>query len=187
MTEWRLTMATGRNPLSGPDPADSPAVQQESARTERARRRAGPRPDADHRPHRQLRYVLLTALGGAVGTLAREWLTLAVPFSRDEVGWMILAINLSGAFLLGVLLSFLSLRGPDTGRRRTMRLFAGTGVLGGFTTYSALATDGAYLIAQRPLAGIGYALGTVAGGLLTAALGIVAGRLLGARQRTGSA
>lgn len=181
MIARHLKLATDRVP--DPDRRHSPPVQHESADdTERDRRHGGKRSGADHRPHRQVRYLLLTAAGGAIGTLAREWLTTAVPFSRNDIGWTTFGINLTGACGLGLLLSFLSLRGPDTGGRRTIRLFAGTGVLGGFTTYSALATDGAYLIAHRPLVGIGYALGTVVGGLLSAALGIVAGRLLGARR-----
>src|SRR5699024_11239433 len=49
--------------------------------------------------------------------------------------------NISGAFLLGLLVESLSRRGADHGRRRDLRLLLGTGLLGGYTTYSALAND----------------------------------------------
>lgn len=72
-----------------------------------------------------------------------------------------LGINVIGAFLLGVLLEFLADRSPDTGWSRRIRLGVGTGGLGGFTTYSALATDTVVLAASHPGRAIGYAVGTV--------------------------
>lgn len=103
----------------------------------------------------------LVAAGGAVGTAAREGLTLAFP-AVDGVPFAVLGINLVGAFLLGVLVEALARRGPDTGRRRTVRLTLGTGVLGGFTTYSALSTDSALLLLDgRWSVGAAYPLGTV--------------------------
>jgi CrcB protein len=91
-----------------------------------------------------------------------------------------LMINLVGAFLLGVLLERL---GRGTGRperRRLVRLFAGTGFLGGFTTYSALATEVVQL-GQAGLAAeaVAYALGTVLLGAAASLAGIVAGARLG--------
>jgi CrcB protein len=106
-------------------------------------------------PHRDWRYVGLVALGGAGGTVARyfvgSWagilltpLTILFP----DAGEMILrfpvgtlAVNVLGAFALGYLLEALSRRGRETVRRRKIRLGIGTGVLGGFTTYSALALE----------------------------------------------
>jgi fluoride ion exporter CrcB/FEX len=59
-------------------------------------------------------------------------------------------INVIGAFLLGVLLEFLADRSPDIGWSRRMRLAVGTGGLGGFTTYSALATGTVILATSHP-------------------------------------
>ena len=110
--------------------------------------------------------------GGAVGTAAREALSLAFP-PVDGVPYAILVINVVGAFLLGVLLEALVRRGPDHGRRRTLRLLLGTGVLGGFTTYSALAADTAALLGSGAApAGILYALGTVLIGAVATWAGI---------------
>lgn len=89
------------------------------------------------------------------------------------MSWAIFWINIAGALLLGVLLEHLAHRGPDEGRRRTLRLLLGTGVLGGFTTYSTLATSTAVLfLAGRGLAGTGYALLTVLAGAIATGSGL---------------
>ena len=91
---------------------------------------------------------------------------------------------MTGAFLLGILLELLSRRGPDHGRRRALRLFLGTGLLGGFTTYSALANDTAVLVASgNAVAGISYGLGTLFVGALAAWGGIALGILIHRRQQ----
>ena len=120
-------------------------------------------------------YVALVFAGGTVGTAAREGLSLAFP-AVNGIPYTILAINLLGAFLLGLLLEALVRRGPDHGQRRTLRLLLGTGFMGGFTTYSALATASAELIGDgRAGAGIGYGLATVLVGAVATIAGIAAG------------
>ncbi|KQS07524.1 hypothetical protein ASG04_15325 [Curtobacterium sp. Leaf183] len=121
----------------------------------------------------------LVALGGAIGTAVRAVLAEAAP-AVDGVSWTILGINVVGAFCLGLLLEHLARRGPDEGRRQTVRLFVGTGVLGGFTTYSTLADDTARLLTDgRWGAGSGYALLSVVLGLVA----VVGGLALAARTR----
>nr|WP_241732239.1 CrcB family protein [Galbitalea soli] len=94
----------------------------------------------------------------------------------DGVAVVIVGINLLGALALGVLLEALVRSGPDEGRRRAIRLFVGTGVLGGFTTYSTLAVTTAGLLGEgRAAVGLGYALGSVILGALATTLGIVIG------------
>lgn len=118
-------------------------------------------PSGDPRPvHLRPPYLALVFAGGTVGTAAREALSLAFP-PINGIPYAIFGINVLGAFLLGVLLDALARRGPDHGRRRTLRLLLGTGVMGGFTTYSALATDTAALIGGGAVAGIGYGILTV--------------------------
>ena len=132
-------------------------------------------------PHLRWRYLGLVAVGGAVGTAVRAVLAGTFP-AVDGIAWVVLAINVVGAFGLGLLLEGLAHRGPDVGRRRAIRLFVGTGVLGGFTTYSTLADDTARLLdTGRWAAGSGYALLSVVLGLVAVAVGVV---LAGAfRQR----
>ncbi len=139
---------------------------------------------ADERPvHLRWRYLGLVAVGGAIGTGVRAALAAALPPGAG-ISWTILAINVVGAFCLGLLLEALAHRGPDVGRRRGLRLFVGTGVLGGFTTYSTLADDTAQLLdAGRWAAGSGYALLSLVLGLAAVAAGVG----LAARLRPGRA
>lgn len=123
-------------------------------------------------PHLRWGFLGLVALGGAIGTAVRAVLADAFP-AHDGISWVILVINVVGAFCLGFLLDALAHRGPDVGRRRSLRLFVGSGVLGGFTTYSTLADDTAQLLdVGRWGAGSGYALLSVVLGLAAVALGI---------------
>lgn len=126
--------------------------------------------------HLRWRYVGLVALGGFIGTALRDFISAAFPADAG-VSWSIFWINIIGALLLGVLLEALAHRGPDEGRRRTLRLLLGTGVLGGFTTYSTLAESTAALFLDgRGLVGTGYALLTVLAGAVVTAIGLVIAR-----------
>jgi fluoride exporter len=80
------------------------------------------------------------AAGGAIGTAIRLALTTAS--WGDATVYVVPGINVVGAFLLGVITS-LAVRRGDTERSRRIRQFFGTGVMGGFTTYSAFAVAAA--------------------------------------------
>lgn len=124
---------------------------------------------AEIRPlHLRLPSLGLAVIGGSLGTAAREAIGLVVA-DRAGIPVAILGINLLGAFCLGLLLSGLSRLGPDAGLRQKVRILVGTGFMGGFTTYSALATDTASLLGDGRIgAGLAYGLGTVViGGLAT--------------------
>jgi CrcB protein len=132
--------------------------------------------DSDRMPTRPVylrwTFIGIVALGGAVGTALRAVLAASVP-DVDGVSWIIFGINVFGAFCLGLLLEALSHRGADVGGRRTARLLLGTGVLGGFTTYSTLASGTAQLLTDGRLgAGSGYALLTVVAGLAAVVVGL---------------
>lgn len=112
------------------------------------------------------------------GTLARFGLAEVVP-TAAALPFDILLINVTGAFALGLLLEALARRGPDEGRRRVLRLLFGTGFLGGFTTYSALAVDSALLLdAGRAVEGLAYLAASVIAGLVATTAGIAAGGLV---------
>ncbi|WP_210506419.1 CrcB family protein [Naasia sp. SYSU D00057] len=109
----------------------------------------------------------LVAAGGAVGTGLRYAIIEALPSGGAPLA--ILAINVAGALALGALLEVLGSRpGPVSSR---LRLLLGTGVLGGFTTYSALALD-TVSFAGAPLIAAAYAGGTLVAGLGAASAGI---------------
>jgi CrcB protein len=126
--------------------------------------------------------IAVVAAGGAVGTAAREAVSLAVP-PAGALPVAILAVNLVGAFVLGVLLEALQRRGPDEGGRRLLRLAAGTGFCGGFTTYSTLAVGAAALLRTGPaVLGAAYGAGSVLLGVAVAWLGILVGTAIGGRR-----
>jgi CrcB protein len=120
--------------------------------------------------------IALTFLGGTLGVLLRAVLDRLVP---DGNGFpaTTFTINITGAFLLAVLIKSLALGGSDVGHRLRFRLFLGTGLLGGYTTYSALAvhTDG-LVRAGSPGLALTYAAGTVGVGFVASVLGIVVTR-----------
>ncbi|PFG18795.1 fluoride efflux transporter FluC [Serinibacter salmoneus] len=138
------------------------------------------------RPHPLIALALVGA-GGAAGASARYLITALVPAGGLQI-LPTLAINLVGSYLLGFLNGHLNLR---PGRRAAhLRLLLGTGMLGGFTTYSAFAlqvvTAGAEGSWRRAIM---YAGASVLLGVGAAALGLVqGGRFATARdaRRAGS-
>ena len=80
-----------------------------------------------------------------------------------------LLVNLSGSVLIGLLLPFAL---AQAARRPLLRPFLITGILGGWTTFSALATDAAQLLKSGHVAlAVGDLGATVVGGLLLVAVG----------------
>lgn len=132
--------------------------------------RSGPR-----RLHLRLSTLAMVWVGGALGTGARFQAGAALPaFAGIDVATFV--VNVLGAFALGVLLERLAHPGPDDGWRTVVRLAAGSGFLGGLTTYSALALDAVDVAsAGRPWTAVVYGIGTLLFGALAAWSGMWAG------------
>ena len=121
-------------------------------------------------------FIALVALGGAAGSLARHGVERLLGTS-DGLPVGTLTVNLVGAFVLGALLEWLATRGSDVGRRRAARLLVGTGFLGGFTTYSALAVEADILLRDgRVTLALVYVITTVVVGLLATLAGVLSAR-----------
>lgn len=113
----------------------------------------------------------IVGTGGALGALARARLAELWPHRPDAWPWSTLVTNASGATLLGVLLAVLASRYP---RDRYARPLLGTGLLGGYTTFSTLSVDAVQLVRfERPALAFGYLAASVAA--------ILGGCLLGLR------
>lgn len=135
---------------------------------------------------RLLPYAGLIFAGCVLGTFSRAALSTAFP--HDEAGWpwATFWINVVGSVVLGALLEALSRAGDDSGWRRAVRLGVGTGVVGGFTTYSTfvLEIDQLARAGALPLAAA-YALISVIVGLAAAAAGMAAVSALARRAEPG--
>lgn len=127
----------------------------------------------------RLRLALLIGAGGAVGTAIRAIAEHLVPAQPGTWPWTTFLLNVVGSFLLGALLTGLGRRGPDEGRVRALRLALGTGLLGGFTTYSTFTLEVDALMREGEVAlGAAYAVGSVLLGASAALLGVRAARRL---------
>jgi CrcB protein len=81
--------------------------------------------------------------GGFVGALGRYELGLAWPTPAGHFPWTTFTINVSGAFLLGLVLTLVLER---LGATRYLRPFFCVGVLGAWTTMSTFAVEGDLLV-----------------------------------------
>ena len=87
--------------------------------------------------------VAVVALGGALGAVARYGMTVAWPTPPAAFPWTILVVNLIGCALIGVLMVLIT---DVWAAPRLVRPFVGTGVLGGFTTFSTYAVEAERLV-----------------------------------------
>ena len=107
--------------------------------------------------------LLLVALGGSLGALARYGIGLAV--GPRTFPWATLAINVTGSFVLALLLALAVERDwPEA-----VTLAAGTGFLGAYTTFSTFSSEAVTLLrAERASAALAYVAMSVGAGLLAA-------------------
>lgn len=131
------------------------------------------------RIHMTLQSSLAVFAGGACGSMIRISLS-RLQSSDVSWPWMTILINFVGSFVLGCLLEYLGQRGEDIGARRLWRLGIGTGVIGGFTTYSTFILESdTRLLSGMQWTGLAYLAASVVGGLVFAGLGIVLGNHMG--------
>ena len=111
---------------------------------------------------------VLLLIGGGVGANLRYWLGIAFQ-SRGwtaDFPWHTFAINVVGSLVLG----FLTVACKD---RPAALLLLGTGVCGGFTTFSTFSIETVNLLEkERYIAACAYALGSVLAALIGAAVGL---------------
>jgi CrcB protein len=119
---------------------------------------------------------LLVFFGGGLGASFRHGVNLAaVRVAGVDFPWGTLIVNVSGSLLMGLLAGYLAFRG-GAWMTQHARLFLATGVLGGYTTFSAFSLESmallqrgawalalahtlAHVLGSLALAGAGWALG----------------------------
>ncbi|MEU8823254.1 fluoride efflux transporter CrcB [Streptomyces sp. NPDC048636] len=114
------------------------------------------------------------AVGGGIGAAARYGASLLWPTPAAAFPWTTLLVNAVGCALIGVLLVLVD---QVWGAHRLHRPFFGTGVLGGFTTFSTYAVDVKRLLdAGRVASGMLCLIGTALAAMAAVWAGVVATR-----------
>lgn len=114
---------------------------------------------------------LLVFAGGAVGTLLRAGLGVLLPAVPGQLPVATVTVNLVGAFVLGWLTVAVTRGVRDPDRARRLRLGLGTGLCGGFTTFSTFMVESVHLLGEAPGIAVGYLAVSLVGGVLAAAGG----------------
>ncbi|MFF4547077.1 fluoride efflux transporter CrcB [Streptomyces sp. NPDC001435] len=130
----------------------------------------------------QVPVVAVVALGGALGATARYALTLWWPTQPGGFPWATFVTNVVGCAVIGVFMVIIT---DVWAAHRLVRPFFGTGVLGGFTTFSTYAVDVQRLAdSGHPATGLAYLAATLVAALAAVWLASAAARrVLTGRQR----
>jgi CrcB protein len=126
--------------------------------------------------------VAVVALGGAIGAIARYSASLLWPAQTGGFPWTTFWVNLVGCAVIGVFMVVIT---DVWAAHRLVRPFFGTGVLGGFTTFSTYTVDIQRLVdAGHPRTALAYLFATLLGALAVVWLAMTAARrALAWRQR----
>lgn len=124
-----------------------------------------------------MNHLFIVAAGGAVGASLRHLTGLAtMRLIGTNFPWGTLTVNIMGSFIMGVFIELLALK---LNASNELRLFVATGLLGGFTTFSAFSLDVAVLW-ERGAVGVTalYVAASVALSILALFAGLAAVRNL---------
>lgn len=121
-----------------------------------------------------MNHLILVAVGGACGAVLRHLSNMiALRVAGPHLPWGTLFVNIAGSLAMGLFIGWLGRR--TGGSSNELRLLLATGVLGGFTTFSAFSLDFAILWERgAAVMAVGYAVLTV----LLSLLAIFAGMAL---------
>jgi CrcB protein len=136
----------------------------ESSVVEEARRRRDAR-------RRQLHVLTVVAVGGAIGACARYAAALLWPTGKAEFPWTTLCVNAVGCLIIGAFLVAIT---EMWTAHPLLRPFFGTGVLGGFTTFSTYCIDIERLVREdRAHVALAYLVATVVVAMVAVKIGVV--------------
>ena len=118
-------------------------------------------------------HYLLVFIGGSLGSTLRHLVNIVCPrFLGTHFPYHTFIINITGSTIMGLIAGYLAFRGDAS---QSWRLFLMTGILGGYTTFSAFSLDSALLYERGE---IGLSLLYVLGSVVLSILGLFAGLTL---------
>lgn len=119
--------------------------------------------------------LAVVSAGGVAGALVRYALGVAFPHRPGGFPWTTFGINVSGCLLIGVLMVLVIDAWPN---HRLLRPMLGTGLLGGYTTFSSYAVEIQHLVAAGAVGtALAYLAATLLGALAAVYAGTTAARL----------
>ncbi len=119
---------------------------------------------------------LLVFLGGGLGAALRHGVNVGAARAFGiSFPWGTLTVNVTGSFVMGLLAGYFAFKGDAS---QNWRLFVATGILGGYTTFSAFSLDAVLLWERNEF---GLALAYVLASVVLSIMGLFAGLWL-ARQ-----
>ena len=155
-------------PAPDPETVDEPADLPAHARRSSVWRGQGP-------------VVAVVSVGGALGASARYGASLLWPTHTGGFPWTTFWVNVVGCFVIG---AFMVVITEAWAVHRLVRPFFGTGVLGGFTTFSTYAVDIQRLVDEdHPRTALAYLAATLVAALAAVWLAVTAVRRVLARRR----
>ena len=122
-------------------------------------------------------HTLIVACGGALGAALRHLTNSAtLRLLGPNYPWGTLTVNILGSFIMGLIVELVARR---LGASTEMRLFLATGVLGGYTTFSAFSLDTILMWERGAMASaLGYVVLSVVLSLAALVGGLALGRAL---------
>jgi fluoride exporter len=124
--------------------------------------------------------TFLIFLGGGIGAALRHGVNvLSAQWFGVTFPWGTLIVNVTGSFIIGLLAAYFAFRG-DAVWSQPLRLFLTTGILGGYTTFSAFSLDFALLFDRGEIGqGVAYVVASVGLSLAAVFLGLFVMRSVG--------
>lgn len=119
-------------------------------------------------------YLVVFVGAGIGGSLRYAVNSVCARYCGPSFPWGTLAVNIAGSFLMGALAGWLAFKAGE-GWSHPLRLFLATGILGGFTTFSAFSLDAVALWERGDL---GPAMAYVAASIVLSIGGLAAGLVL---------
>jgi fluoride exporter len=121
----------------------------------------------------QVKSYLLVFIGGGLGSTLRHVVNIVCPrLFGTNFPYHTFIINITGSAIMGLIAGYLAFKGDAA---QSWRLFLMTGILGGYTTFSAFSLDAAVLYERGEIA---LALVYVLGSVVLSILGLFAGLAL---------